>query len=159
MTHRVLPEPVTAFRIGDPAGAYPIWSDGGARLSSGRWHEAGARVIYASEQYSTAMLEKLVHFQGEMPANQHFLEISVPAGVSYEVANVDLIDGWSHPSGENARIFGRNWHNESRSCVLFVPSVVARMERTLVFNTRHGDFAKIRPGLETPIWWDQRLFA
>lgn len=159
MTHRTLSEPLTAFRIGDPAGDYPIWSDGGARISSGRWHEAGAQVIYASEHYSTAMLEKLVHFQGGMPSNQHFLEISVPSGTSYEVANVDLIENWSHPSGENARVFGRAWYTENRSCVLIVPSVVARMERNFVFNTRHADFGRIRTGLETPIWWDLRLFS
>ena len=115
--HRTLPESITAFRIGDPNGEYPIWSDGGARTCSGRWHETGASVIYASEHYSTAMLEKLVHYDGEMPPNQHFLEITIPAGTSYEVANVDLIPGWADPAGETARRFGRDWYREARSAV------------------------------------------
>ncbi|MEM1381232.1 MAG: RES domain-containing protein [Pseudomonadota bacterium] len=156
---RKLPETWTAFRIGDPYGTWPIWDDGGARKSAGRWHEAGAGVIYAARYYSTAMLEKLVHYQGRVPPNQHFIEITVPAGISYEVANPDHLEGWAARDGEVARRFGMGWYTEDRSAVLVVPSVVARMESNLVFNTRHPDFAKIRPGLETPIWWDKRLFA
>lgn len=26
------------------------------------------------------------------------------------------------------------------------------------FNTSHEDFKQIKVGLETPIWWDNRLF-
>ena len=156
---RRLYEALLAYRVGDPKGEFPIWDDGGARLSSGRWHEAGAAVIYASKHYSTAMLEKLVHYQGEIPAGQHFIEISIPAGTSYEVVNGDLIDGWSAPDGAAARKFGRNWFVEKRSAILIVPSVVARMENNIVFNTQHDDFKSIKTGLETPIWWDERLFA
>ncbi len=149
---------LTAYRIGDPSGEFPIWDDGGARLSSGRWHEAGAAVIYASEHYSTAMLEKLVHYQGNIPSNQHFIEITIPSGTSYEVVNGDLIEGWAAPDGEAARRFGRDWFADRRSAVLIVPSVVARMERNVVFNTQHVDFRAISSGLDTPIWWDERLF-
>lgn len=156
---RTLDQPLTAVRIGDPKGEYPIWDDGGARKVSGRWHEASAGVIYASEHYSTAMLEKLVHYEGEMPPNQHFIEITVSAGISYEVVNPDLIEGWSSMSGEAARLFARKWYADVRSAVLIVPSVVARMERNMVFHTGHADFGKISTGLEIPIWWDARLFG
>ncbi len=158
-TARTLPHALSAFRIGDPNGEYPIWDDGGARRSSGRWHEAGARVIYASEHYSTAMLEKLVHYEGEMPPHQHFLEITVPAETSYEVVNPDHIKGWADPDGEAARQFGRAWYREARSAILIVPSVVARMERNIVFNASHPEFGNVSVGLETPIWWDGRLFS
>jgi len=156
---RTLPEALTAFRIGDPHGEFPIWDDGGARLASGRWHDAGARVIYASEHYSTAMLEKLVHYEGEMPPNQHFLGITIPGGTSYEVVNPDRLAGWADPAGMAARNFGRVWYTERRSAILFVPSVVARMERNIVFNAAHPEFGTIKTGLETPIWWDERLFS
>lgn len=156
---RTLPDALTAFRIGDPQGEYPIWDDAGARLVSGRWHEAGARVIYASEHYSTAMLEKLVHYEGEMPPNQHFLDITIPRGTAYEVVNPDRLEGWADPAGMAARTFGRTWYADRRSAILIVPSVVARMERNIVFNTLHPDFATIKTGLETPIWWDDRLFS
>lgn len=158
MQLRRLDTPLTAFRIGDPAGEFPIWDDGGARKTSGRWHEAGAGVIYASEHYSTAMLEKLVHFNGIIPANQHFITITIPAGTSYEVVNPDLIPNWANATGEAARTFARRWYTQNRSAILIVPSVVARMERNIVFNTRHADFPKVETGLETPVWWDTRLF-
>ena len=157
-THRTLKDPLTAYRIGDPEGEFPIWDNSGARLSSGRWHEAGAPVIYASEHYSTAMLEKLVHYEGEIPPGQHFIEINVPSGTSYEVVNLDLLEGWNTPDGEAARSYGRTWIMEERSAILIVPSVVARIERNIVFNTKHTDFKAITTGFETPIWWDERLF-
>ena len=158
MTPRTLPETMRAYRIGDPAGQFPVWSTEGARRTSGRWHEAGAEVIYASDSYSTAMLAKLVHWNGTLPPNQHFIEITIPKGTSYEVVTADIVPEWFHSGGETARHFGRQWYEESRSVILVVPSVVARMERNLVINRRHPDFGVLTVGLETPVWWDQRLF-
>jgi RES domain-containing protein len=155
---RVLEKPLSAFRIGDPSGEFPIWDDGGARKTSGRWHESGSSVIYASEHYSTAMLEKLVHYAGEVPPNQHFIEIVIPTNTSYEVVNPDAIPGWADASGEAARQFGRSWYSERRSAILIVPSVVARMEKNVLFNTGHLDFKAVEIGLEIPVWWDERLF-
>ncbi|MCE8007089.1 RES domain-containing protein [Aestuariivita sp.] len=156
--HRTLARDHQAFRIGDPAGEHPIWDDGGARQAEGRWHEVGSGVIYASEHYSTAMLEKLVHFNGEVPPNQHFIDITIPAGTSYEVVNPDALSGWASFGGDVARDFGKAWYTERRSAILFVPSVVARMERNIVFNTSHPDFKGVTVSLETPVWWDRRLF-
>ena len=147
-----------AYRIGDPAGRFPVWSTEGAKRTSGRWHEAGSEVIYASESYSTAMLEKLVHWNGALPPNQHFVEITIPKGTRYEVVTADVLPGWFEPNGEEARRFGRAWYREKRSAILIVPSVVARMEQNVVINRRHSDSDALIVGLETPVWWDQRLF-
>ena len=106
MTPRTLPETMRAYRIGDPAGQFPVWSTEGARRVSGRWHETGAEVIYASEHYSTAMLEALVHWNGALPPNQHFIRITIPKGTSYEVVTADIVPNWFHPSGEASRRFG-----------------------------------------------------
>ena len=38
-------------------GAYPIYDTEGARLFPGRWNTETSPIIYASEHYSTAMLE------------------------------------------------------------------------------------------------------
>lgn len=157
--HRRLPEPLTAYRIGDPAGLHPVFSAEGARRTQGRWNEVGTPVIYASRNYSTAMLEKLVHWNGVMPPNQHFVEITIPAGTTYEVFSTDHQPDWHGKSGVVARRFGQQWFRESRSAVLLVPSVVARMEQNVVINTMHADFAAISCGLEQRIWWDARLFA
>ncbi len=157
-TPRRLTDPITAFRIGDPSGSYPVFSAEGARRFPGRWNEAGAEVIYASVHYSTAMLEKLVHWTGIMPPDQHFIEIMIPAGTCYEVFSTEHHPNWHQASGESARRFGRAWYAECRSAVLLVPSVVARMEQNIVINTAHDDFHRITVGLERRIWWDARLF-
>ena len=157
MHPRKLPETVRAYRIGDPAGQFPVWSAEGSRRPAGRWHEAGAEVIYASENYSTAMLEELVLWNATLPPNQHFIEITIPSGTSYEVVTADTVPNWFEPSSEASRRFGREWYRQNRSAILIVPSVVARMERNLVINARHPDFAGLKVGLETPVWWDQRL--
>lgn len=158
-THRTLPEPLTAYRIGDPDGQHPVYSAEGARRVQGRWHRQGDRVIYVAEHYSTAMLEKLVHWNGALPPNQHFVTITIPAGLTYEIVTPDILPDWHRPDGEAARRFASNWYDEVRSVILLVPSVVARMERNVVINADHAEFSKIKPGLETPVWWDERLFA
>jgi RES domain-containing protein len=158
LTPHVLAAPLTGYRIGDPAGEYPVFSAEGASRVSGRWHEAGDRVIHASEHYSTAMLERLVRWNGELPPNQHFVEITLPSGLSYEVVTADVLPGWHLPSGEAARRFGHAWYEARRSAILVVPSVVAPVERNFVINALHPESARIAAGLETPIWWDDRLF-
>ena len=41
---------------------------------------------------------------------------------------------------------------------MIVPSVVACLENNIVIDTTHAEFARIVTGLETPVWWDARLF-
>jgi len=154
-----MPAPRQAFRIGDPDGRSSVWSAEGAKRVSGRWHEAGAEVIYASENYSTAMLENLVNWNGTLPPNQHFIEITVPQGTSYEVVTAESLPELFDSNPEASRRYGRDWYVQLRSAILIVPSVVARMENNLVFNSLHPEFASVTVGLETPVWWDPRLYA
>ena len=64
---RRLASPLTVYRIGDVWGKHPVYSADGASLDNkGRWHVRGARVIYAAEHFSTAMLEKLAHWSGSL---------------------------------------------------------------------------------------------
>ncbi|MFM1814401.1 MAG: hypothetical protein RLZ98_1096 [Pseudomonadota bacterium] len=156
MTVRKLESALRAYRIGDPHGRFQIYSGEGAALVEARWHRKGQEVIYASEHYSTAMLEKLAHFGGVLPDGQHFVEIDIPHGTSYEVVTKDSLPGWIDES--IARGFGSKWLDEHRSAILLVPSFVAREERNILINPNHDEAKRIKPGLETPIWWDARLF-
>ena len=160
MTARVLREAIRAYRIGDPNGRFAVWSAEGARQVAARWHDAGGEVIYASEHYSTALLERLVYCNGVLPPNQHVVEVSIPEGVSYEVVTKDSLPDWSGPNCASARAFGSRWYRELRSAILFVPSVVARMERNVIINAKHPDWMSrpIHVGLEEPVYWDRRLF-
>jgi RES domain-containing protein len=125
----------------------------------GRWNVTGDAVIYAAQAYSLAMLEKLAHWNGILPPNQHYVAAVIPAGVSYEVFQPAAHVGWNAPVQMVAKRFGSIWLREARSAVLVVPSVIAPMENNVLINPLHGDAARIVPGLEQPIWWDDRLLA
>ena len=159
MTAQTLDRTLTGYRIGDPGGAYPIFDATGSRLFPGRWNTPASPMIYASEHYSTAMLEKLVHGSGHLPPNQHFITLTVDAGVSYEVFSEPHQPGWDSAAATVSKAYGEDWRLSGRSAILMVPSVVARMEHNLLINPDHPDIGKIRASLHRPVWWDRRLFS
>ncbi len=148
-----------AFRIGDPKGEFPIFDATGSALSPGRWNTASHKLIYAAEHYSTAMLEKLARFLGELPPNQRFIEITLPNGLSYEVVSTAHLAGWDDPLAVASKAWGDQWCRECRSAIAFVPSVVARIERNVLINPAHAEFPQITYSLHQPVWWDARLFC
>ena len=159
MTAQVLDRTLKAYRIGDPQGRYPIFDATGSRLYPGRWNTPASPVLYTSEHYSTALLEKLVHGSGVLPPNQHYIEITIPRGVTYEVLNPAALPGWDEARGQASKRFGEAWQQGGRSTILIVPSVVARLDSNVLINLDHADAAKITHGLHQPVWWDQRLYG
>jgi RES domain-containing protein len=159
MPAQVLDRILTCYRIGDPAGAYPIFDAQGSKLYPGRWNTAASPMIYSSEHYSTAMLEKLVHGSGALPPNQHFIEITIPSGVSYEMFNQSAVPDWYLASAASSKPYGDAWQSQGRSLILIVPSVVARPGRNILINPQHAEFPKITTSLHQPVWWDSRLFG
>lgn len=148
------------WRIGDPAGEFPVWSGAGAALFPGRWNLDGDAVIYATQSYPLATLEKLAHWNGALPPNQHFVEATAPAGTSYEVFQPAARPDWAAEAMTSARAFGAEWLRQRRSLLLLVPSVLAQgenMERNVLVNPGHPEAAAIAVGLEVPVWWDGRL--
>ncbi|HXT81784.1 MAG TPA: RES domain-containing protein [Acetobacteraceae bacterium] len=158
MTAQRLDRVLLAYRIGDPAGAHPIFDATGSKLFPGRWNTAASPMIYASAHYSTAVLEKLVHGSGVLPPNQHFVEITIPNGISYEMLEPSHLPGWDAPDGAASKDFGEMWQQSKRSLLLIVPSVVARMEQNLLLNPVHPEFPQVTHSLHRPVWWDMRLF-
>jgi len=71
VTAQLLDRTLSSFRIGDPNGAYPIFDATGSTLAPGRWNTPGSPLIYTSQHYSTALLEKLGPGSGRWPPNQH----------------------------------------------------------------------------------------
>jgi len=149
---------LVCYRIGDPDGEFPIYDARGSALFPGRWNTADTPVIYASEHYSTGLLEMLAHGSGHLPANQHYVAITVPKTTSYEVVTKDHLARWDTPEPTSSREFGASWVREGRSALLLVPSFVARLERNVIINPAHTDSAHIEVGLAEPVWWDDRLF-
>lgn len=105
------------------------------------------------------MLEKLVDGSRKIPPNQHFIEITVPNGLAYEVVTPHTLPDWEAKDYKVAKNFGDTWLKANRSAILIVPSIVARMENNILINPSHPDFRKITHGLHTPVWWDDRLFG
>ena len=154
-TDRVL----TCYRIGDPDGMFPIYDAEGSRLYPGRWNTQDSPVIYTSENYSAAMLEKLVHSNGMMPKNQHYIRITIPNGLSYETFNAARHPGWADEREDVCKIYGDGWYQQQRSAILIVPSLPARIERNIIINPTHPEAQKIHHTMHEPIWWDERLYG
>jgi RES domain-containing protein len=159
VTAQILDRTLGCYRIGDAAGAHPIFDAVGSSLYPGRWNTAGSPVIYCSEHYSTALLEKLVRGSGQLPRNQHYVSITIPRGSSYEVFSPPALPGWDSLQPGVSRAFGETWCLERRSLIMIVPSVVARLDSNVLINPAHGEFNSVSVSLHQPVFWDQRLFG
>jgi RES domain-containing protein len=148
-----------AYRIGDPDGKYPIYDATGSRISPGRWNTTATPVIYSSEHYSTAMLEKLVHASSVLPPNQHYVRITIPTGTSYEKFQPENYPGWDGRKRSICEAFGSTWRRSGRSAILIVPSIPARIEQNIIINPEHPEAAAIEHDLPEPVWWDKRIYA
>lgn len=105
------------------------------------------------------MLEKLVHAGGILPPNQHYIRITIPNGVSYEIFQTARHPGWDAKNESICKIFGEAWYDQRRTAVLLVPSIPARLERNILINSHHPDAAAITHELPEPVWWDGRLYG
>ncbi|MEO8667942.1 MAG: RES family NAD+ phosphorylase [Bauldia sp.] len=159
MTAQVLDRTLTCYRIGDPAGAYAIFDATGSTLAPGRWNTPGSPVIYCSEHYSTALLEKLAHGSGRLPPNQHYVAVTVPRGTTFEMFSPPALPGWDRMPATTSKTFGEAWCAERRSAILIVPSVVARLDNNVLINPAHPEFTAIAVSLHQPVYWDRRLFG
>jgi RES domain-containing protein len=149
---------MTVYRIADTRHA--IFDSTGAMQSGGRWNSIGVPVIYASESYSGALLEVLVHINLNHPGKSHrVVEISIPEHALVETINPKDLPGWDADDLKVSRKFGDLWVRESRSVALRVPNIVTGgREYNLVFNPAHPAFARIEVGPPEIIQWDQRIF-
>ena len=153
--------PVRAYRIGRHSVDRPIYDTTGAEDAPGRWNKKGEGVIYASEYYSTAVLETLVHLPvPQLPDNRHVATFSIPPNTSFETFKPENHVGWDNRYYPTvARDYGSSWYQENRSAVLLVPSVIAPCDKNLVINPNYpGALQFVRsPSSILPFRWDERL--
>jgi RES domain-containing protein len=138
---------------------HTIFDGTGAMLHGARWNSPGRRVVYASESYAGALLEILAHATGSVPRSQGYIEIEIPADLSVEELTPDDLRQWDSPSFRTARAFGDRWYDERRTPVLMVSSVATRIERNILMNQEHPDFARIKASKALPVRWDERLWT
>ena len=55
-------------------------------------------------------------------------------------------------------LMAESWYDERRTPVLIVPSVVTLVERNILINQEHPDFARIQASQPAPVRWDARLW-
>jgi RES domain-containing protein len=144
------------YRIAD--SRHSPESGEGARLHGGRWNSPGRAVIYACETMTGAMLEKLVHTNGRMPKHQVCMTYEAPNALKAVSVEPDSVPGWNEPDMIASRAAGDAWLASSDSAILRVPSVVFSVERNVLLNPVHPDFAKVRVVATEPVRWDDRLF-
>jgi RES domain-containing protein len=103
------------------------------------------------------MMEILVRLgRVAIPPNYEYLEIQIPDDLVPDELSVTP----EQLEKESAtRALGNRWYDSLQSAVLFVPSVVTRVDRNLLLNPKHPDFSKIMPGSPRPVVWDKRLFS
>ena len=106
-----------------------------------------------------ALLEIVVHASGRVPKSQAYVEIEIPDSLSIEEITPHDVPHWDAPSFVNSRAFGDGWYDGRRTPVLLVPSVVTMVERNVLINQEHPDFARIRASKPSLVRWDMRLWA
>ena len=81
-----------------------------------------------------------------------------PNGAPYEMLNAAALPDWHVEGAEPSRAYGEAWQQGKRSLILIVPRVVARVEKNILINPEHSEFAQIGTSLHQPVWCDERLF-
>ena len=140
---------------------YPVYDGTGAALEGARWNSPGRVLVYASEHYATALLEKLVHAgRTSLPGAHHAAAITIPDDLSSELFDPDAVPGWEQEDSAPAREYGDDWHAAGRSAVLIVPSLPGQpIERNFIINPAHPDAARIQVSPPFDVIWDGRLFG
>ncbi|MGI3776766.1 MAG: RES family NAD+ phosphorylase [Janthinobacterium lividum] len=133
----------TVWRIATDAPTFEAddMTGAGARLTGGRWNEAGVPVVYASTNRALACLETVVHLNaGGLPLNRYLVEIAIPDAVWAAREEVDAagLVGWNaRPASRTSIGFGTQWARSGRSPILVVPSVVVPEEANVLVNPLH----------------------
>lgn len=131
----------------------------GAREGGGRWNYPGTAVIYAGSTIAIAALEKYVHVSGIVPPDLVLVRVALPKNHSAEQpALADLPKGWDLvPPGPASMQFGTRWARDSRSLVLYLPSVLIPEEQIAVLNPNHSEFTAVNMRIERDFDYDPRM--
>ena len=132
---------------------YPPFDGGGAYRWGSRWVDPGRLVIHTASSYSLAVLENLVHWQSSsLPPTLVCIVATIPDSVKQlHMAPKDIHDD------DACRAVGNAWYDDSKSAVLWVPSVVSPYEGNVLINQMHKDFSKIKVAKPISTQIDHRL--
>lgn len=134
----------------------------GAFRYGGRWSSPGARVSYASEHQSLALLEYFVHLdQDDPPGDLVLASAEIPDDLPRSHVNLSQLPGnWRDPVAppELAQI-GDEFVRRREYCLLLVPSAIVPAEFNWLINPDHPDFTRIVVHDVEPVSYDARMFG
>jgi RES domain-containing protein len=112
----------------------------GGTKKKGRWHNAGAPIVYLSEHPALAMLEVMVHLEldkDELPENYQLLEIeySQRKGIS-KLSEDSLGMNWREDQ-DLTRALGDEWLLSGSTLLLKVPSAILPHSYNYLLNPKH----------------------
>lgn len=135
----------------------------GGERTDGRWHTAsrGKRIVYLSEHPALALIEALAQLKGNpllFPDRYQLLRLDVPAEISVEELDLDLLpDGWEQNLPATRRL-GDAWLESRRSPLLAIPSAASPESVNYLLNPAHPQADKLSIASTRWIRYDKRLF-
>ena len=143
------------YRVIEPRQASTPFSGAGSDRG-GRWTSPRTQGVYASLTPAMALLEYLVHLEGETPGALLLASASVP--IDTVLAQLELPSEWKdRPYRDTVRQIGDGWSRSKKSMALRVPSAVCEGECNVLLNPDHADFVKLRIDQLCPMKIDPRL--
>ncbi|HEY1428786.1 MAG TPA: RES family NAD+ phosphorylase [Candidatus Tumulicola sp.] len=146
-----------AFQRKHESGAF---SGEGARRYGGRWNSPGVPVVYTAENFSLALLEIMVNVSSShIPADMVYAPIDIPDNVVLETLDTNALpQRWfEYPAPAECQRLGDRWATGASSVGLRVPSAIARIEKNVLLNPAHRDFARLTIGASDVLSIDVRL--
>lgn len=131
------------YRFTHERHASHAWNGEGGLRASGRWHNRGTPVVYASEHAALAVLEILVHATLDELADFRLTEASVPDRLVRDLDEAELPAGWGGAvHAATTRALGDAWLASGAGVALRVPSSLLP-GRNVLLNPRHPGFAQV----------------
>lgn len=148
------------YRVFERKHTASAFTGEGAQRFGGRWNSPGVAVVYAASNFALALLEIMANARrGRIPPEMVFCTVDIPDGVLIgEVRESDLPGAWHEsPAPPETQIIGDAFVRDGKSVGLWVPSAVSRIERNIILNPRHADFARLGIGAIEDVPVDERL--
>lgn len=131
----------------------------GSTFFDGRWHtRTGRQIVYTSSSRALCQLEKRVHTGGLAVKDQILMRLDLPDdALLLDVHDLGLEPSWASDIALT-RSLGDKWLQRGASLGLWVPSFVEPLERNLLLNPMHPQYARIELNVErSPFEFDARL--
>ena len=131
----------------------------GSTFFDGRWHtRTGRQIVYTSSSRALCQLEKRVHTGGLAVKDQILMRLDLPDdALLLDVHDLGLGPNWASDIALT-RSLGDKWLQRGTNLGLWVPSFVEPLEKNLLLNPMHPEYARIELSVErSPFEFDARL--